>query len=114
MLGKVDSKAKDVEVSEDFVSNIHHALRAVTMPTAERDIGNFLTDPIVSEATSDGGDGEGDELDEDGGDEDKESDREEDAPPKPKKKRRASKASSVTQLHVRWSYDSIVVDSMSE
>ena len=73
VLGKIDSKAKDVEVSEGFVSNIHHALRAVTMPTAERDIGNFLTDPIVSEATSDGGDGEGDELDEDGGDEDKES-----------------------------------------
>ena len=99
MLGKVDNKAKDIKVSEVFVSNVHHALRAVTMPTSERDIGQFLTGPTDGEPAS-GCEGETDEYDEDHDDEDGGSEREEDEPPRPKKRKRAAKATSVTKLHV--------------
>ena len=91
-----------MKVSEVFVHNVHHALRAVTMPTSERDIGKFLTGPIGGEPTVGGCEGETDgcnkerDEDEDGGG----TDREEDTPPKPKKSKRAAKVISVTKLNV--------------
>ena len=89
-----------MKVSEIFVSNVYHALRVVTMPTSERDIGQFLMGPIDSEPTAGGCEGEAvnKEHDEDidgGG-----TDREEDTPPKPKKRKRAAKVVSITKLNV--------------
>ena len=91
-----------MKVSEVFVHNVHHALRAVTMPTSERDIGQFLTGSIGGEPTAGGCEGESDEPneehdeDEDGGG----TDREQDTPPKPKKRKRAAKVISITKLNV--------------
>ena len=44
MLVKVDKKtSSSVKVSEIFVTNVYHALKLVSMPTSEKNIGNFLS-----------------------------------------------------------------------
>lgn len=92
----------DSKLSEVFISNAYHALRAVTMPTSEEDIGKFLTGPIDGEPTASSWEGEADDHskdhdeDEDGGG----TDREDDAPPKPKRRKRAAKVIIVTKLNV--------------
>jgi hypothetical protein len=92
VLGKVDSKAMDMKISEVFVSNVYHALRVVTMPTSERDIGQFLTGAIDGGPRAGGCEEEADEhnKDDDG----------DDTPPRPKRRKRAAKVIVVTKLNV--------------
>ena len=74
-----------VSVSEHFVKNCHCALKLVTMPTSEEDIGRFFTDPSPwqQKATND-------ESDEVRGE----------SPPKPKRSKREVKALNVRTLQV--------------
>ena len=100
-MARVDRKVRAVKVSEVFVANVHSALKVVSMPTSEKDIGQFLTGPLEQTCSDSEGDksGEGDrECDEDDGESDKE-----DSPPKAKKSKRELKAMSVRSLHVSLS-----------
>ena len=101
-----------MKVSEVFVSNVHHALRAVTMPASERNIGQFLTGVIDGPGA---GGCEGETAQHDDEDEDGEgTDREEDIPPRPKKRKRAAKAMSITKLHVGPYYMYHIIKLLSE
>ena len=98
---RVDKKVRAVKVLEVFVANVHCTLKVVSMPTSEKDIGQFLTGPLERICSGGEGDksGESDrERDEDDGESDKE-----DSPPKAKKGKRELKAMSVRSLHVSLS-----------
>ena len=93
MLTKVDKKtSKTARVSESFVTNVHHALKLVSMPASEKDICHFLIGDCEDTCfQTDGG-----LSDDDHGDEN-EDDSKEERPPRSKKKKKEMKIKS---LHV--------------
>lgn len=101
-MARVDRKVRAVKVSEVFVANVHCALKVVSMPTSEKDIGQFLTGPLEQTCSDSEGDKSG-ESDRERDEDDGESDKEEDSPPKAKKSKRELKAMSVRSLHVSLS-----------
>ena len=90
---KIDGKTRAVKLSDVFVTNVHYALNIVSMPTSEKDIGQYLTGTFDQTCDHD----EVNPSDEEQSDKDGDCDEGEDKPPRPKKRR---KQLNITSLRV--------------